>query len=32
VEGYPLDDAGEHFPAGLIRSRRCKHSVGYPRR
>ena len=31
VEGYPLDDAGEHFPVGLIRNLRCRHSLGYPR-
>src|SRR5690349_24186976 len=31
VEGYPLNDAGEHFSVGLIRSRRCRHSLGYPR-
>src|SRR5689334_23191236 len=31
VEGDPLDDAGEHFPVGLIRSRRCSHSLEYPR-
>src|SRR3954469_2124950 len=31
VEGDPLDAAGEHFPVGLIRSRRCSHSLEYPR-